>query len=128
MTDPDRTNRILQELHARGFGLAIDDFGTGYSSLSRLKQMPVTTLKIDRSFIRDLPHDPHSATMVSAIIGLARTLGLVPLAEGIETREQLRFLTDRGCPLGQGFYFSRAVPPAAVAGLHARLNAHRDAA
>ena len=128
MTDPDRTTRILSELHARGFGLAIDDFGTGCSSLCRLKQMPVTTIKIDRSFIRDLPGDAHSATMVSAIIGLARTLGLVPLAEGIETREQLRFLTDRGCPLGQGFYFSRPVPAAEIADIARRLSSSRRAA
>jgi EAL domain-containing protein (putative c-di-GMP-specific phosphodiesterase class I) len=128
MTDPDRTTRILSELHERGFGLAIDDFGTGYSSLSRLKQMPVTTIKIDRSFIRDLPGDAHSATMVSAIIGLARTLGLVPLAEGIETREQLRFLTERGCPLGQGYYFSRPVPAGEIAGIARRLSSARRAA
>ena len=128
MTDPDRTTRILHELHERGFGLAIDDFGTGYSSLSRLKQMPVTTIKIDRSFIRDLPGDAHSATMVSAIIGLARTLGLVPLAEGIETREQLRFLTERGCPLGQGYHFSRPVPAAEIAEIHSRLASGRRAA
>ena len=128
MTDPDRTTRILRELHERGFGLAIDDFGTGYSSLSRLKQMPVTTIKIDRSFIRDLPGDPHSATMVAAIIGLARTLGLVPLAEGIETPEQLRFLTDRGCPLGQGYHFSPPVPAPEIAGLCRRLSPGRRAA
>jgi diguanylate cyclase (GGDEF)-like protein len=128
MTDPDRTTRILRELHERGFGLAIDDFGTGYSSLSRLKQMPVTTIKIDRSFIRDLPGDAHSATMVAAIIGLARTLGLVPLAEGIETPEQLRFLTERGCPLGQGYHFSRPVPADEIAGLHRQLSSDRRAA
>ena len=128
MTDPDRTTRILRELHERGFGLAIDDFGTGYSSLSRLKQMPVTTIKIDRSFISDLPGDGHSATMVAAIIGLARTLGLVPLAEGIETPEQLRFLTERGCPLGQGYHFSRPVPADEIAGLHRELSADRRAA
>jgi diguanylate cyclase (GGDEF)-like protein len=128
MTDPDRTTGILRELHERGFGVAIDDFGTGYSSLSRLKQMPVTTIKIDRSFIRDLPGDPHSATMVAAIIGLAHTLGLVPLAEGIETPEQLRFLTERGCPLGQGYHFSRPVPAGEIAGLYRRLSPARRAA
>jgi diguanylate cyclase (GGDEF)-like protein len=128
MTDPDRTTRILRELHERGFGLAIDDFGTGYSSLSRLKQMPVTTIKIDRSFIRDLPGDGHSATMVAAIIGLARTLGLVPLAEGIETEDQLRFLTERGCPLGQGYHFSRPVPAGEIAALHRQLSPGRRAA
>ncbi len=114
MIDPDRTLRILRELAGHGFTLAIDDFGTGYSSLSRLKQMPVSTLKIDRSFVRDLPHDPHSVTLVGAIIQLAASLGLVPLAEGVETPEQLAFLIERGCPLGQGFHFSPPVTPAEI--------------
>ncbi|HEY3208623.1 MAG TPA: EAL domain-containing protein [Actinomycetota bacterium] len=110
MIDPDRTMRILEELHTAGLRLAIDDFGTGYSSLSRLKQMPVDILKIDRSFISDIPTDRHSMSMVKAIIQLARGLGMVPLAEGIETEEQWRFLAQSGCALGQGFYFSRPVP------------------
>jgi EAL domain-containing protein (putative c-di-GMP-specific phosphodiesterase class I) len=88
----------------------------------------VTTIKIDRSFIRDLPDDGHSATMVAAIIGLARTLGLVPLAEGIETEDQLRFLTERGCPLGQGYHFSRPVPASEIAALHRQLSPGRRAA
>ncbi|MGH2557342.1 MAG: putative bifunctional diguanylate cyclase/phosphodiesterase [Actinomycetota bacterium] len=110
MTDPDRTIRILEELHGAGLRLAIDDFGTGYSSLSRLKHMPVDILKIDRSFIRDIPADAHAMSMVKAIIQLAHGLGMVPLAEGIETEEQWRFLAENGCTLGQGFYFSRPVP------------------
>jgi EAL domain-containing protein (putative c-di-GMP-specific phosphodiesterase class I) len=110
MTDPDRTIRILEELHGAGLRLAIDDFGTGYSSLSRLKAMPVDILKIDQSFIRDIPADAHAMSMVKAIIQLAHGLGMVPLAEGIETEEQWRFLAENGCTLGQGFYFSRPVP------------------
>ena len=110
MIDPDRTMRILEELHSAGLRLAIDDFGTGYSSLSRLKQMPVDILKIDRSFVRDVPGDPHVASMVKAIIQLAHGLGMVPLAEGIETEEQWQFLAQAGCSLGQGFYFSKPVP------------------
>jgi diguanylate cyclase (GGDEF)-like protein/PAS domain S-box-containing protein len=110
MIDPDRTMRILEELHSAGLRLAIDDFGTGYSSLSRLKQMPVDVLKIDRSFIRDIPADGHAMSMVKAIIQLAHGLGMVPLAEGIETKEQWEFLAENGCSLGQGFYFSRPVP------------------
>jgi diguanylate cyclase (GGDEF)-like protein/PAS domain S-box-containing protein len=110
MTDPDRTTRILDELHNAGVRLAIDDFGTGYSSLSRLKQMPVDVLKIDRSFIRDIPGDPFACSMVKAIIQLAEGLQMTPLAEGIETEDQWRFLAEHGCPLGQGYHFSRPVP------------------
>ncbi|HYT79647.1 MAG TPA: GGDEF domain-containing phosphodiesterase, partial [Actinomycetota bacterium] len=110
MIDPDRTMRILEQMHTAGLRLAIDDFGTGYSSLSRLKQMPVDILKIDRSFVRDIPSDRHAMSMVKAIIQLARGLGMVPLAEGIETEEQRRFLAQSGCVMGQGFYFSRPVP------------------
>jgi diguanylate cyclase (GGDEF)-like protein len=110
MIDPDRTMRILEELHSAGLRLAIDDFGTGYSSLSRLKQMPVDILKIDRSFVRDIPADGHAMSMVKAVIQLAHGLGMVPLAEGIETEEQWKFLAQSGCSLGQGFYFSKPVP------------------
>jgi diguanylate cyclase (GGDEF)-like protein/PAS domain S-box-containing protein len=125
MADALRSEPIIAELHERGLRLAIDDFGTGHSSLSRLNQMLVTTLKIDRSFIADLPHDASAAVLVSTIIQLARNLGLHPLAEGIETEEQRRFLVEHGCPLGQGFLFSRAVPAAEI---HALYRARREAA
>jgi diguanylate cyclase (GGDEF)-like protein/PAS domain S-box-containing protein len=125
MADTLRSEPIIAELHERGLRLAIDDFGTGHSSLSRLNQMLVTTLKIDRSFIADLPHDASAAVLVSTIIQLARNLGLHPLAEGIETEEQRRFLVEHGCPLGQGFLFSRAVPAAEI---HALYRARREAA
>jgi diguanylate cyclase (GGDEF)-like protein/PAS domain S-box-containing protein len=110
MVDP-RANMepVLAELHDRGLRLAIDDFGSGHSSLSRLNQMRVSTLKIDRSFVGDLPHDSGSAVLVSSIIQLARNLGLEPLAEGIETEEQRSFFLEHGCDLGQGFHFSRPV-------------------
>ena len=101
---------VLDELHARGLQLAIDDFGTGHSSLSRLNQMRVTTLKIDRSFVRDLPADRSADVVVTSIVQLAHNLGLRPLAEGIETDAQRRFLLEHGCRLGQGFLFSRPVP------------------
>jgi diguanylate cyclase (GGDEF)-like protein/PAS domain S-box-containing protein len=100
---------VIDELHQRGLRLAIDDFGSGHSSLSRLNQMRVSTLKIDRSFVQDLPHDPNSAVLVSSIIQLAKNLGLDPLAEGIETEEQRAFFLKHGCDLGQGFHFSRPV-------------------
>ena len=125
MADTLRSEPIIAELHERGLRLAIDDFGTGHSSLSRLNQMLVTTLKIDRSFIADLPHDASAAVLVSTIIQLARNLGLHPLAEGIETEEQRRFLVEHGCPLGQGFLFSRAVPAGEIRALY---DARREAA
>jgi diguanylate cyclase (GGDEF)-like protein/PAS domain S-box-containing protein len=101
---------IIQELHERGLRLAIDDFGTGHSSLGRLHQMAVTTLKIDRSFVFDLPNDKSAAVLVATMIRLADNLGLQALAEGIESEAQLNWLVQQGCPLGQGFFFSRPVP------------------
>ena len=94
--------------------LAIDDFGTGHSSLSRLNQMPVTTLKIDRSFVRDVPGSHQASDLVAAIVQLAHNLGLQPLAEGIETQSQVDFLLAHECRLGQGYLFSRPVPAADV--------------
>jgi diguanylate cyclase (GGDEF)-like protein/PAS domain S-box-containing protein len=120
MTDPDRTLRILWDLHSRGLRLAIDDFGTGYSSLSRLKHMPVDILKIDRSFVRDVHADEQAGNMVKAIIQLADGLGMTPLAEGIETEREWRFLLESGCRLGQGFFFCRPMPAADILARHRR--------
>jgi diguanylate cyclase (GGDEF)-like protein/PAS domain S-box-containing protein len=111
MLDPDRAQEILHELHDAGFSIAIDDFGTGYSSLSRLREMPVRVLKIDRSFVSGVNEDRQSASIVSAFLELANGLDMTTLAEGIETAEELAFLRERGCKLGQGFFFSRPVPP-----------------
>ena len=105
---------VLAELHDRGLRLAIDDFGSGHSSLSRLNQMQVSMLKIDRSFVGGLEDDSGTAVLTASIVQLARNLGLEPLAEGIETEEQRRFLLAHGCDLGQGFHFSRPVPAAEV--------------
>jgi len=110
MADPERTLRILRDLNNRGLRLALDDFGTGYSSFARLRYMPVDLLKIDRLFIRDVAHDRQAADMVRAIIQLAHGLGMTPLAEGIETEAEWRFLVEQGCRLGQGFYFCRPAP------------------
>ncbi len=120
MADPDRTQRVLGELNAWGFRLALDDFGTGYSSLARLKHMPVDILKIDRSFVRDVHRDASLASMVRAMIQLAAGLGMTPLAEGIETEDELAFLVEEGCSLGQGFLFSKAVPADEIPALVAR--------
>lgn len=100
---------ILQEFKEMGVKMAIDDFGIGYSSLSYLKKFPVDKLKIDRSFVKDLPHNQNDASIAKAIINLAHTLNLNVLAEGIETIEQLKFFTEQGCDQAQGFFFSRPV-------------------
>jgi diguanylate cyclase (GGDEF)-like protein/PAS domain S-box-containing protein len=116
------TAPILDELHSRGLKVAVDDFGTGHSSLSRLTQMHVTTLKIDRAFIADLPGNENAAVLVRSIIQLAHNLGLQPLAEGIETAAQAAFLTLHGCSLGQGFLYSPAVPAEQFGPLFHSLN------
>ena len=100
----------LAEMREQGLKLAIDDFGTGHSSLGRLNQAWVHMLKIDRSFVRKLNESEHARKLVASIVQLAHTLGLEPLAEGVETEEQRRFLVDHGCRYGQGFLFSRPLP------------------
>jgi diguanylate cyclase (GGDEF)-like protein/PAS domain S-box-containing protein len=122
MTDPERTQQVLLDLHAQGLRLAIDDFGTGYSSLARLKHMPVQLLKIDRSFVRDVDSDHDAQSMVSAMIALASNLGMTALAEGIETEGEWAFLAERGCELGQGYYFSRPVPAQELLAYHRRAS------
>jgi diguanylate cyclase (GGDEF)-like protein/PAS domain S-box-containing protein len=117
MTDPDRAQTILEDLHAGGLRIAIDDFGTGYSSLARIRDMPVDVLKIDRSFVRGVDVDPQNASIVSAFLELARGLGVTTLAEGIETEGELAFLLEHGCVMGQGFYFSKPVPPEEIIAL-----------
>jgi EAL domain-containing protein (putative c-di-GMP-specific phosphodiesterase class I) len=111
MIDPDRAQEILWELHRGGLRIAIDDFGTGYSSLSRLRDVPIDLLKIDRSFVSGVDDDPQAASIVTAFIELAVGLGMTTLAEGIETPGELDLLIARGCTLGQGYLFSRPVPP-----------------
>jgi diguanylate cyclase len=114
MMDPERAQRILWDLHNQGLRIAIDDFGTGYSSLSRLREMPVEILKVDRAFVTNVDTDLQSAAIVGAFIDLAHGLGMTSLAEGIERPEEWRFLTERGCTLGQGFYFAHPVPAAEI--------------
>jgi diguanylate cyclase (GGDEF)-like protein/PAS domain S-box-containing protein len=122
MVEPDRAQAILHDLHRKGVKLAIDDFGTGHSSLSRLTEMPVSTLKIDRAFVRDIPASTHANAIATTIIQLARNIGAEALAEGIETPEQCEFLKREGCALGQGFLFSPAVPADEVEPLFRRFD------
>ena len=107
-----------QALRSRGLSISIDDFGTGYSSLSYLKRLPVDTLKIDISFIRDLTRSDDDVAIVRAIIALAHNLGMQVTAEGIETPEQLAVLRELKCDTGQGFLFSPAVPSTAFEALY----------
>ena len=107
MRNPDMTAALLERFRSYGLSLSIDDFGTGYSSLSYLKRFPLDTLKIDRTFIRDLSPDSDDAAITWAIISLAHSLKLKVVAEGVETTEQLDMLRDRACDEIQGFYFSQ---------------------
>jgi EAL domain-containing protein (putative c-di-GMP-specific phosphodiesterase class I) len=109
MEDSKSAAEVLAELKEIGVRLALDDFGTGYSSLSYLKRFPIDTLKIDQSFVRDLTTDQEDAGIVAAVIGMGKSLHMRVIAEGVETREQLEFLQEHGCPHGQGFYFGRPV-------------------
>ena len=109
MHDPDSVVREVQRLSALGVRLALDDFGTGYSSLAYLKQLDVHTLKVDRSFVRDL-HEASAQRIVQAVLGIARGLNLHTIAEGVETAEQLAALEEMGCDQAQGFLFSPALP------------------
>ena len=117
--DLEATLTLFKGLRDLGVTLAIDDFGTGYSSLSYLRRFPLHALKIDRSFVRDLPHDEDAVALATAIIAMARSLKLELIAEGVDTSLQLEFLRANGCERYQGFLFSPAVPPQEFADLMA---------
>jgi EAL domain-containing protein (putative c-di-GMP-specific phosphodiesterase class I) len=115
LTNADVMFSVLQELNEMGLQLAIDDFGTGYSSLSYLKQFPVKKLKIDRSFIKNVALNASDAAITTAIIGMAKILGLKVIAEGVENEAQMSFLREHRCDEIQGYYFSKPITAAEVA-------------
>ncbi|MBU1692165.1 MAG: EAL domain-containing protein [Gammaproteobacteria bacterium] len=110
MHDVNATISIMQQLKELGISFSLDDFGTGYSSLSYLKRFPIETLKIDQSFVRDIPHDKDDSAIAAAIIAMASALGIKVIAEGVETPEQLAFLNTQKCTGMQGYYFSKPLP------------------
>ena len=116
MENADSAIRTLQSLHDMGITISIDDFGTGYSSLAYLKKFPVDTIKIDRSFVKDIEIDPDDAVIASAVIGLDHNLGHIVVAEGVETEGQVKFLEQHQCDEIQGFFFCRPLPAKDVPG------------
>jgi diguanylate cyclase (GGDEF)-like protein len=114
MQHSDKTRDLLERLHAAGIGIAIDDFGTGYSSMAQLKNMPVTKLKIDKSFIDDIATDHSDQAITTAMTSLARSLKIHVIAEGVESKEQVVMLQESGCHDFQGYHFARPMPAAQV--------------
>jgi len=117
MRNVPRAVRVLDAIRSRGIPLAIDDFGTGYSSMSLMKQLPIDTIKIDRSFVRDLPDDSEDRAITQAIISMGKALGMTVIAEGVETAEQQAFLRSHACDEMQGYLFSKPLPSGQLADL-----------
>jgi EAL domain-containing protein (putative c-di-GMP-specific phosphodiesterase class I) len=120
MADPTRAATLLGRLQSLGVRVSIDDYGTGYSSLARLRELPVNELKLDRSFLFGITSDSRAAAIVRSTIGLAHSLGLTIVAEGIETAADEAILRDLSCDLGQGYHLARPLPPDQLLGWVAR--------
>ena len=114
MRNVERASEVLVAFKALGIRLSLDDFGTGYSSLSNLKRFPIDTIKVDRSFIRELPANEEDRAIADAVIAMGKTLNMTVVAEGVETQGQIEFLREHACDECQGFYFSKAVSSAAI--------------
>jgi diguanylate cyclase (GGDEF)-like protein/PAS domain S-box-containing protein len=110
MNNIDYTINLLRKIKSFGFGIAVDDFGTGYSSLSYIQRFPISILKIDRSFVKEVTKSPRGKALVDIVINLAKSLDLTIVAEGVETKSQLQYLFERNCDEIQGFYFARPQP------------------
>jgi EAL domain-containing protein (putative c-di-GMP-specific phosphodiesterase class I) len=117
MHDVEKAGKVLAAFKQMGIRLSLDDFGTGYSSLSNLKRFPIDTIKIDRSFVRDLPANAQDKAITEAIIAMGKSLKMTVVAEGVETRGQIEFLRSHECDEFQGFYYSKAIPAEAIADL-----------
>lgn len=124
MVDPERAVTMLRQLKELGIRVAIDDFGTGYSSLAYLKRFPIDSVKVDRSFVEDIPDDVDSMAIAQAIIAMAHNLRLKVVAEGVESEAQLGFLRGEGCDEIQGYYFSAARPASEIAGIMRKTLRH----
>jgi EAL domain-containing protein (putative c-di-GMP-specific phosphodiesterase class I) len=110
MTDPARAQALLARLHKLGIAIAIDDFGAGYTSLAQLKTLPVTELKIDRSFVATMDTDVANALIVRSVVDLGHNLGLTTIAEGVETQSAMNTLAEFGCDIVQGYHLARPLP------------------
>jgi EAL domain-containing protein (putative c-di-GMP-specific phosphodiesterase class I) len=123
MEDVEAAIAKAQDLRAMGVNLSIDDFGTGYSSISYLQRFPISDLKIDRSFVQDIPSNADNVEITKAIIAMAHGLNVEVVAEGVETREQMEFLAKHGCNRAQGYFIDHALPAADFENrLHQRRN------
>jgi predicted signal transduction protein with EAL and GGDEF domain len=109
MSEPEKTRSVLQALNRRGIATTLDDFGTGFSSLSYLRQLPLQCLKIDQSFIHNMLKDSNAEKLTQTIIAMGKALEMHIVAEGVESTEQVQWLIEHGCAIGQGYYFSRPV-------------------
>jgi EAL domain-containing protein (putative c-di-GMP-specific phosphodiesterase class I) len=115
--DTEAVSPVLEALAAMGVRIAIDDFGAGFSSLTRLRNLTVHSLKLDRTFLHNVPEDGRAAAFITAMLALAEQLGLDVVTEGIETAGQLGFLLSEGCPRGQGYHLGRPAPAAELTAL-----------